>query len=91
MNLAIGLCVSIVLQLIVSIFVFFFYGMQAYLIWASCACVLISGIYIIFDLKMILERGATDPEDYIMAALTLYVDLMRLFYHLLILFASRRN
>ena len=57
----------------------------------SALCVIISGVYIIIDLKMILERGETDPEDYIMAALILYLDLVRLFYHLLIIFGKTRD
>ena len=85
-NLIIGLFISLVLQLVFSLVFLLFFGIEWWLVGLSALVVIISGVYIIFDLKMILERGETDPEDYIMAALILYFDLMRLFYHLLIIF-----
>ena len=50
----------------------------------------ISGIFIIFDLLLIIIPGAVDKEDYIMAALNLYLDIARLFYYILILFGEKK-
>ena len=90
-NLGIALCFALVFQLVTSLLVMLFFGMKAWLLGLSCLVVLISGVYIIIDLKLILDRGETDPEDYIFSALILYVDLMRLFYHLLMIFGQTRN
>lgn len=43
-------------------------------------------IYIIYDTRMILKHYSYD--DYIIAAVTLYVDIMMLFIYLLSMFGS---
>lgn len=56
----------------------------------SIIVVIISGIFIIFDLLLIIVPSAIDKEDYIMAALTLYLDIARLFYHLMQIFGEKK-
>ena len=51
----------------------------------------VSGIFILFDLLMIIVPGAVDKEDYILAALNLYLDIARLFYYILILFGEKKQ
>ena len=50
----------------------------------------VSGIFILFDLLMIIVPGAVDKEDYILAALNLYFDIARLFY-ILVLFGEKKQ
>ena len=50
----------------------------------------VSGIFILFDLLMIIVPGAVDKEDYILAALNLYLDIARLFY-ILVLFGEKKQ
>ena len=49
---------------------------------------LVSGIFIVFDLTVILIPGVADKEDYILHALGLYLDVVRLFVNLLILLSD---
>ncbi len=47
-------------------------------------------LFIIFDLQELMHR--TSPEEYIMATINLYLDIINLFLHILrILQAARRN
>ena len=50
----------------------------------------VSGIFILFDLLMIIVPGAVDKEDYILAALNLYLDIARLFLRILALFGKKK-
>jgi len=57
---------------------------------ASCL-VIVFGIYIIYDTQMIVgSRGAQfSTDDYIMAAMMLYIDIMQMFLEILRLFGDR--
>ena len=50
-----------------------------------------TGGYIIADLFMIMERGRIACDDYIMGALTLYLDTVRMFMYLLRLFGRLKK
>ena len=50
----------------------------------------VSGIFILIDLLMIIVPGAVDKEDYILAALNLYLDIARLFLRILALFGKKK-
>ena len=50
----------------------------------------LSGAFIIFDLVVILIPGAADKEDYILHALSLYLDIVRLFIQLLIILGEKK-
>jgi hypothetical protein len=45
------------------------------------AGILIYGFYVVFDLKMIVER--IEIDDYVLGAMTLYADLITLFIYIL--------
>ena len=53
-----------------------------------CGGIVISGIYILIDLMMVLEPGIMKTDDYIMGALMLYLDLVRMFLYILELMGS---
>jgi len=46
-------------------------------------------LYIIYDVSMIMKK--VSPEEYILAAVTLYLDIINLFIKLLELFGERRQ
>ena len=50
-----------------------------------------TGSYIITDLFRILERGRIACDDYIMGALALYLDIVRMFMYLLRLFGRLKK
>jgi len=51
---------------------------------------MVFGVYIVIDTQLLISRGKVriDEEDYILAALTLYIDVINLFLHLLHLLAE---
>jgi len=63
-------------------------------VYASCGALLFS-FYIIFDTQMIVggrnKKHEFSIDDYVFAALTLYLDIINLFIYLLELFGERRN
>ena len=46
-------------------------------------------LYIIYDVSMIMKK--VSPEEYILAAATLYLDIINLFIKLLELFGERKQ
>lgn len=56
------------------------FGLQTGSVYALLGSVLFS-LYIIYDTYMIAER--LDPEDYIVGAIELYLDLVNLFLYIL--------
>ena len=69
----------------VIIFSFLFRSLFIYLIVQGVMVVLTS-IYIIFDTRLIMSKMSYD--DYIIAALLLYIDIINLFLYLLSIFGS---
>lgn len=55
------------------------------------ALLAISGAYIVFDLLVIIIPGVVDKDDYILAALQLYIDVARLFFRILSLLGRRKK
>ena len=51
--------------------------------------VVVGCIYLCFDLLIVIMPGGISHEDYILAALLLYMDIAQLFWNLLILFSKK--
>ena len=84
-----GLLISFSIVIIpVIIFSFLFPSLFIYMIVQGIMVVLTS-IYIIFDTRLIMSKMSYD--DYIIAALLLYVDIINLFLYLLSIFGSIAN
>jgi FtsH-binding integral membrane protein len=52
------------------------------------------GLYLVFDVQLLLGGGgrfALSPDDYVAGAISLYLDLVNLFLHLLRLFGTERD
>ena len=92
-NLATGLACAVAVDLFLLFFMLFFMNFhdKTMVFAVSLIVVVISGIFIIFDLVMIIVPSAMDKEDYILAALTLYLDIARLFYHLMVIFGEEKK
>lgn len=57
--------------------------------YASCG-IFVAGIYILVDLLMIMTKGVYDLDDYIMGALNLYIDILRMFIYIVMLLGKRK-
>ena len=77
--------ISILMGLIFQIGAFPFYfsnrNFDTYIMMYGIGGSFIYGVYVAIDLHLIAERIGI--EDYILAAITLYIDLITLFIHIL--------
>ena len=91
-NLITAVIVSLVLNVLFAVCIIF-YGRPEnkflFIVLTVGICA-ISGIFIVFDLVVILIPGAADKEDYILHALSLYLDIVRLFIQLLIILGEKK-
>lgn len=78
------------------LFFFFFIGLFVRTRWMEIAisaiCVFFYGIFIIVDTQEIAggKRYKLSTEDYVIGALCLYIDIMRMFVYVLRILGSRR-
>ena len=91
MGLVAGLLISILLQCIFSLVSLILgYSHWAVQAW-SILGVAVTGMYIIADLEMLFDENRIQMDDYILGALTLYVDLVRMFIYILGLIGKRKR
>ena len=85
-----SLCFALLLQLVAVPIYLMSAGANydAYLVMEGIGGSIIYGIYVIIDLKMIQEKISVD--DYILGAITLYVDLITLFVKILQVVGKRK-
>ncbi len=87
--------------LFVCLIVLFIFGIVAicipgkvtHLIYASLGALLFS-VYLVYDTQMMLggkHKYSISPEEYIFAALTLYLDIINIFQYILSLVRFSRN
>ena len=57
----------------------------------TCLVLLVMGVFLIYDTQLITGRGkySMSIDDYILAALVLYIDIVTIFVELLSLFGRR--
>ena len=87
--MGIGLAITICLNIMLLVMLFSFGLLPTWLtvVYASLG-VVSAGIFILVDLLMI-QSEMMDYDDYIMGALNLYLDLMRMFIYLLMLLGKK--
>ena len=80
-----GLIGAFILNLVMLFIIVFMYNPQdtALVFAISCGACVLAGIYIMFALFFIIVPGIEDPEDYILGALRLYLEIARLFFWLI--------
>lgn len=88
-----GLLFTILMALTVaSILCIFFSNMIFRIIISACSVVLFS-VYLIYDTQLILGKGENKLtiDDYIFAAMSLYIDIIRIFLEILRIVAAVKN
>ncbi|XP_014271228.1 protein lifeguard 1 isoform X1 [Halyomorpha halys] len=87
------LFVAALILMIFGIITIFWHGKIITLIYASFGALLFS-IYIIYDTQIMLggkHKYAISPEEYIFAALNLYLDIVNLFLYILTIIGASRD
>ena len=89
--MVIGLVISLIMQVMFLVMLFFMSVIPETLmiVYASLG-VIGTGIFILVDLFVIMKPGLMDFDDYILGALNLYFDIVRMFVYLLMLLGSRK-
>ena len=81
-----GLIWAGIIMLIASLFLLFFYPSRYVIIGVSVIVILLVCVFIIFDTKMIADgekHSELTYDDYIVASLILYTDIITLFLWIL--------
>ena len=90
-NMFFGVLAAFAIQLVLAIFAIFTWSFRDrwWIVMSSCLVIFVTGIYIMFTMLMIIIPEITSKEDYILAALRLYVEIARLFYYVLIILGKK--
>lgn len=90
-----GLCILALFHMFLSLMLIIIlvpmgYASTASLIIAGLGAMLVS-FYLLFDLQLIMGGRSIElsPEEYILGAVLVYIDIINLFQYMLILFAGR--
>jgi FtsH-binding integral membrane protein len=66
-------------------------GSDSWMIAGYCVIgVILCGFYILIDLMMIMTPGAISYDDYILGAINLYIDMIRMFIYILAILGSKK-
>lgn len=87
------LFVAVILLFVFGLIAMFFPGRTMTLIYSSCGAILFS-IYLIYDTQMMMggkHKYSISPEEYIFGALTLYLDIINIFIHILSIIGASKN
>lgn len=87
------LFVSVIVLMILGIFAIIFPSNTLVLVYASLGA-LIFCIYLIYDIQLMMggkHKYSISPEEYIFAALNLYVDIVNIFMYILMIIGAARN
>jgi len=87
------LCILVVFILVGFIAAFFPQTRTVRLVYASVGAIIFS-LYIVFDTQMMMggsHKYSIDPEEYVFAALNLYLDIINLFLYILQIIGVSRN
>ena len=74
------LCINLINRLSVVAFQFFFHSETFELVYAIAGALLFSA-FIVFDTHMLMHK--LSPEEYILASINLYLDMINLFIEIL--------
>ncbi|XP_076093661.1 protein lifeguard 1-like [Mytilus galloprovincialis] len=87
------LCVLLLVLIVFGILAAIFHNKILSMVYASIGALIFSA-YIVFDTQMMLggkHKYALSPEEYIFAALNLYLDIVNLFLFILAIFGGSRD
>lgn len=86
-------CFSTIL-LIFMIIVWFIPNNNIWRLAVSCLAVLLFSMYLVYDTQLIIggkHKYSISPEEYIFAALSLYLDIINIFLHILTIIGIARD
>ncbi|KAM3181207.1 hypothetical protein ACTXT7_014820 [Hymenolepis weldensis] len=66
-----------------------FFGLPAIHLAISISGAILFSFFLIYDTQMMMQRYS--PEEYIVAAITLYLDILNLFFHILRILQATNN
>lgn len=87
------LFIAVIILMIFGICTIFIRGQIITLVYASLG-VLVFSVYLIFDTQLMMgghHKYSTSPEEYIFAALSLYLDVVNLFIYIMTIIAQSRK
>ena len=87
------LFVAVIILLLFGIISMFFYNKIVILVYASLGALIFS-IYLVYDTQMMMggkHKYSISPEEYIFAALNLYLDIINIFMYILAIIGSSRD
>lgn len=87
------LFVAVIILFVFGIVAIFVHSKIVNLIYASLGALIFS-IYLIYDTQLMLggkHKYSISPEEYIFAALNLYLDIIQIFMYILMIFGSSRD
>ena len=89
-NLGISIAMTVGVQILLLVALMFWLVIPGFFFVICGLGTVIIGFYILIDLIYIMSPDIMSADDYILGALMLYVDIMRMLYYLLILFGSQK-
>lgn len=87
------LFVAVIILMVFGIVCMFFPGKTMILVYSSLGALIFS-IYIVYDTQMMLggdHKYSISPEEYVFAALNLYMDIVNLFIYILTIIGASRD
>lgn len=87
------LFVCLIILFVFGIVLMFFPGKTMMLVYSSMGVILFS-IYLIYDTQMMMggtHKASISPEEYVFAALTLYLDIINIFVYILSIIGASKN
>jgi len=88
-----GLFVALIILVIFGIVAIFIPGRVITLIYASLGALLFS-LYLVYDTQLMMggkHKYSISPEEYIFAALNLYLDIVNIFLYILTIIGASRD
>ncbi|XP_058830969.1 protein lifeguard 1-like isoform X4 [Topomyia yanbarensis] len=87
------LFVAVIILMLFGIIAIFFPGKTITIVYASIGALLFS-VYLVYDTQMMMggkHKYSISPEEYIFAALSLYLDIINIFMYILTIIGATRD
>lgn len=86
------LFVALIVLFLFGILAWIFPGKTMSIVYASLGALLFS-FYLIYDTQLMMDKGkhSISPEEYIFAALSLYLDIINIFMYILTIIGAMRD
>lgn len=87
------LFVAVIILMLLGIIAIFFPGKTMKMVYASLGA-LVFCVYLIYDTQLMMggkHRYSISPEEYIFAALSLYLDIVNIFMYILTIIGALRD